>query len=154
MPKELASMTFEPKARNRFICKIHTKTGEELIPTWLIVSVDRPKVSGVSTSRKWSPLKVEIYDPIVPSASQILYEYLLEPQPVDITIFVLGPVGDLVELWEIDNAFITTIDFGNLDWRVPHNNTISHINLEWKYKGGLPATVTAEFNYESAKLLF
>lgn len=155
--KELVGMTFEPKTRNRFICKIQDKDGKELIPSWLITYVDRPKVTGVSSpsTRKWEPLSIEVYDPIVPSTAQVLYEYLFEPKSVDITIYVLGPVGDLVELWEIDNAVINTVDFGSLDWRVPHeNNTISYINLEWKHRGGISATIKAEFTYQEAKLIF
>ena len=34
----------------------------------------------------------------------------------DVTINVLGPVGDKVEEWTGKGAFITEADFGTLDW--------------------------------------
>ena len=34
----------------------------------------------------------------------------------DLTINVLGPVGDKVEEWTLKGAFITSADFGELDW--------------------------------------
>ena len=34
----------------------------------------------------------------------------------DLTINVLGPVGDKVEEWTLKGAFITQADFGEGDW--------------------------------------
>jgi hypothetical protein len=34
----------------------------------------------------------------------------------DLTVNVLGPVGDKVEEWTLKGAFITSADFGELDW--------------------------------------
>jgi hypothetical protein len=34
----------------------------------------------------------------------------------DITFYLLGPVGDKVEQWTLKGAFITSANFGELDW--------------------------------------
>ena len=72
---------------------------------------------------------IELYDPIVPSGAQAVMEWIrLGHESVtgrdgysdfykkDLTINVLGPVGDKVEEWTLKGAFITSADFGELDW--------------------------------------
>jgi hypothetical protein len=34
----------------------------------------------------------------------------------DIDIYMLGPVGDKIEQWKIKGAFISSANFGSLDW--------------------------------------
>jgi hypothetical protein len=74
-------------------------------------------------------MTIELYDPIVPSGAQAVMEWVrLGHESVtgrngysdfykkDITINVLGPVGDKVEEWILKGTFITSVDFGELDW--------------------------------------
>ena len=70
-----------------------------------------------------------MYDPIVPSAAQAAMEWVrLSHESVtgrngyadfykkDLTINVLGPVGDLVEEWTIKGAFVAGTTFSDLSW--------------------------------------
>jgi hypothetical protein len=78
---------------------------------------------------EWQDLEVTLYDPIVPSAAQAVMEWIrLSHESItgrdgyadfykkDITIKMLGPVGDVVEEWTLMGAFITNANFGDLDW--------------------------------------
>ena len=70
-----------------------------------------------------------MYDPIVPSAAQSVMEWVrLSHESVtgrdgyaefykkDVTINVLGPVGDIVEEWSLVGAWIQDVTFGDLDF--------------------------------------
>jgi hypothetical protein len=104
---------------------------------------DRPKITApakvldhINIKRKyrgkseWSDISMELYDPIVPSGAQAVMEWIrLHHESVtgrdgytdfykkDVTINVLGPVGDKVEEWTLKGAFISgETNFGSLDW--------------------------------------
>lgn len=158
---ELFYTTFEPKTLTRFMVKITDMEGKTLIPVWLIKEVTRPKAqwSLVSKTWQWQPIIMRTYDPIVPSATQIFYEYMLEEvRPLfDMVIDVLGPVGDTVEEWKIHQAKFSQVDFGGLDWSgypEDYKSKIEHQNCTRYYKGGGPVEVTAVITYEKAKLMF
>jgi hypothetical protein len=70
-----------------------------------------------------------LYDPIVPSGAQAIMEWVrlhhesvtgrdgyLEFYKKDLTLNILGPVGDKVEEWIIKGAQITSVSFGDMDW--------------------------------------
>ena len=134
---EIMFSSFEPKVQNRFIMYL------DGIPSFLIKKTDRPKISGdakvldhINIQRKyrgkskWSDISIELYDPIVPSGAQAVMEWIrLHHESVtgrdgyadfykkDVTINVLGPVGDKVEEWTLKGAFISgETNFGSLDW--------------------------------------
>ena len=44
----------------------------------------------------------------------------------DLNIFLLGPVGDKVEQWTLQGAFITSANFGEMDW----SNTTDPVSIE------------------------
>ena len=46
----------------------------------------------------------------------------------DVTINVLGPVGDKVEEWTGKGAYITSADFGAIDWTA--TNAVNEITME------------------------
>ena len=135
-PNEMFYTVFEPKVSNRFIFTI------DGIPAFIIKKTARPKLAqekktidyinvqryykGKST---WSDITVELYDPIVPSGAQAVMEWVrlhhesvtgrdgyLDFYKKDVTINVLGPVGDKVEEWQLRGAFISNAEFGDLDW--------------------------------------
>lgn len=134
---EIFFQSFEPKVQNRFIMYL------DGIPSFLIRKTDRPKITGdakvldhINIQRKyrgkskWNDISVELYDPIVPSGAQAVMEWIrLHHESVtgrdgyadfykkDVTINVLGPVGDKVEEWTLKGAFISgETNFGNLSW--------------------------------------
>ena len=84
---------------------------------------------GITRVNPFEPITIELYDPIVPSGAQAVMEWVrLSHESVtgrdgymdfykkDITVNVLGPVGDKVEEWTLKGSFITNPDFGTLDW--------------------------------------
>ena len=133
---EIFYTAFEPKQKNRFILYV------DGIPSYQIkgmgavtlnqgtvalnhINVQR-FVKGKST---WAPISMTLFDPITPSGAQAVMEWVrLHHESVtgrdgyadfykkDVTINVLGPVGDKVEEWTGKGAFITEADFGTLDW--------------------------------------
>ena len=152
---EIFYTPFEPKTINRFMCYIPG------IPSYLIKEITRPSVTRKYGKWVWNPIRIRVYDPIVPSATQLFYKYLMQDYPAkfNMTIEVLGPVGDSVEKWEIKNAEISEVDFGNLNWSstssMPDGRSqIDHLDLVRYYKGTEPAEVTATIIYDFAELLY
>tara|TARA_R100000152_G_C6755911_1_gene179663 strand:- start:342 stop:830 length:489 start_codon:yes stop_codon:yes gene_type:complete len=127
---------FEPKLKHRYIMQI------DGIPAYLIKATARPtiqfeevKLEHMNVKRfvkgkgEWQQLSVTLYDPVVPSASQAVMEWIrLSHESVtgrdgyadfykkDITFQVLGPVGDIVEEWKLKGAFIQQANFGELSF--------------------------------------
>lgn len=116
--EEMFWTAFEPKNQNRFICQItEAGTDNSLIPSFVIMSISRPGGTRISGEWNWSPMFIKLYDPIVPSTTQALYEnFMQKNQLVDIEIKVLGPVGDVVEEWLCKKAQITSIDLDTFNW--------------------------------------
>jgi hypothetical protein len=84
------------------------------------------KVKGKS---KWSDISLTLFDPITPSGAQAVMEWVrLHHESVtgrdgysdfykkDLTIDILGPVGDIVSEWVIKGAFIKSANFGEYNW--------------------------------------
>lgn len=129
---------FEPKMKNRFTMEF-TGTG---IQAYTVKAANRPSITfekvtldHINVKRQlkgkgeWQDLEVTLYDPIVPSAAQAVMEWIrLSHESVtgrdgyadfykkDITIKMLGPVGDVIEEWTLKGAFIQAANFGDLDW--------------------------------------
>ena len=127
---------FEPKLKNRFIMQI------DGIPAYLIRTATRPQITFeevvldhmnvkryVKGKGEWQQLSITLYDPVVPSASQAVMEWIrLSHESVtgrdgyadfykkDVTFQVLGPVGDVVEEWTLKGAYIQDANFGDLDF--------------------------------------
>ena len=135
-PQDIMFTPFEPKLKNRFIMQI------DGINAYLIKTMNRPQVDSdevvlehmnvtryVKGKTRWQPLEITLYDPIVPSASQQVIEWVrLHHESVtgrdgysdfykkNITFNLVGPVGDIVEEWELVGAYIATANFGELDF--------------------------------------
>jgi hypothetical protein len=96
---------------------------------------------------EWEPITgIELYDPIVPSATQATMEWVrLHHESVtgrdgygdfykkDITINVLGPVGDKVEEWSLKGAFVTKADFGEMSWESDAEPALVTIDIRFDY---------------------
>ena len=127
---------FEPKMKNRFIFEVGG------IPSYLIKASQRPTIQfekvtldHINVKRQlkgkgeWQDITMTLYDPIVPSGAQQVMEWIRTSHESltgrdgyaafykkDVTFFLLGPVGDKIEQWTIKGAFITSANFGELDW--------------------------------------
>ena len=141
---------FEPKIKNRFIMNV------DGIPAYMIKKVNRPtisfeeiKINHMNVERyvkgkgAWAEITTELYDPIVPSAAQAVMEWVrLSHESVtgrdgysdfykkDVTINVLGPVGDIVEEWTLKGTWIKSANFGELDFA---SNDPTDISLTLRY---------------------
>ena len=135
-PQDIMFTPFEPKLQNRFIVNI------DGIPAYTIKAAGRPQLEFdevllehmnltryIKGKGKWQPIDITLYDPIVPSAAQAVMEWIrLSHESVtgrdgysdfykkDVTIQVLGPVGDIVEEWKLKGAWVKTANFGELDF--------------------------------------
>ena len=135
-PNEIMFTAFEPKLANRFILYL------DGIPSFICNKCGRPDISfedvtipHMNTYRKvlgkatWGDVTISLYDPIVPSGAQAVMEWVrLAYESVtgrsgysdfykkDITINVLGPVGDKVEEWTLKGAMPKTSTPAGLDW--------------------------------------
>jgi hypothetical protein len=133
---EIMFTAFEPKVSNRFIMYI------DGIPAYLIKKASAPGFNAneiildhINVYRKvkgkvrWDDMDLELYDPITPSGAQSVMEWArLAHESVtgrdgysdfykkDITLEILGPVGDIVGEWIIKGAFCKTAKFGDYDW--------------------------------------
>ena len=127
---------FEPKLANRFIMEI------DGIPSYMIKTANRPKLESevveldhINLKRKikgksnWTDITITLYDPIVPSGAQSVMEWIrtghesitgrdgyADFYKKNIDFYMLGPVGDKVEQWKIVGAFISSAEFGDVDW--------------------------------------
>ena len=135
-PNEIMFRAFEPKVQNRFIMDV------DAIPAFMIKNGTAPnfedeevKLDHINTYRKirgkreWGNMDMTLYDPITPSGAQAVMEWArLSYESVtgragysdfykkDLTLNLLGPVGDIVSEWVIKGAFITSMSQGDLDW--------------------------------------
>jgi hypothetical protein len=127
---------FEPKLANRFIMEI------DGIPSYMVKTANRPKLESevveldhINLKRKikgksnWTDITITLYDPIVPSGAQSVMEWIrtghesitgrdgyADFYKKNIDFYMLGPVGDKVEQWKIVGAFISSAEFGDVDW--------------------------------------
>ena len=127
---------FEPKLANRFIMEI------DGIPSFMVKTADRPKIESevveldhINLKRKikgksnWTDITITMYDPIVPSGAQSVMEWIRSSHESitgrdgyadfykkNIDFYMLGPVGDKVEQWKLVGAFISSAEFGDVDW--------------------------------------
>jgi len=130
---QMLANTFEPKRTNRWTLQI------DGIDAFTLKSAARPKINVgeakvinyINSVRyirggpvTWDPITVVLYDPISPSASQKVMEWVrLHHETLtgrdgyhsfytkDIGLQILDPVGTVVEQWRGEGAFLTEVDF-------------------------------------------
>jgi hypothetical protein len=142
---------YEPKRTNRFILRFPSDLG---INEWFVESASRPKITidktpiafintetYVAGYFKWSEITVKLRDPIGPSATQAIMEWIrLCAESVTgrmgyaagykrtVELEMLDPTGVVVEKWQLVGCFITNGDFGSLEYGTGNLANIS-INL-------------------------
>ena len=135
-PTEIFFTAFEPKQQNRFIMYI------DGIPSFMVkgvgavnVNQNPIKLNHINVQRyvkgrtEWQTIQFTLFDPITPSGAQAVMEWVrLHHESVtgrdgysdfykkDLTVNVLGPVGDIVSEWIIKGALITEANFGDFNW--------------------------------------
>jgi hypothetical protein len=144
---EIFFTAFEPKVQNRFIMYI------DGIPAYIIKGVNglgfeqgEIVLNHINVYRKvkgklrWNDVTLTLFDPITPSGAQAVMEWVrLHHESVtgrdgysdfykkDITLDIVGPVGDIVSEWVLKGAFVKTADFGELNF--DNDSTAQNISL-------------------------
>ena len=139
---------YEPKRANRFIMRFPSTLG---INEWFVETAARPsltvnpvEIPFLNTSTyvagrfKWNQMSVKFRDPIGPSASQALMEWVrLCAESVtgrmgyaagykkNVDLEMLDPTGVVVEKWIIEGAFLTSVNFDSLSYSSDVLATIS-----------------------------
>ena len=135
-PNEIFYTAFEPKQKNRFILYM------DGIPSFIVkgmgaITLEQTAVAlnhinvqrYVKGKTKWSTIQFTLFDPITPSGALAVMEWVrMHHESVtgrdgysdmykkDLTIDILGPVGDIVSEWVIKGAFIKEANFGDYNW--------------------------------------
>ena len=133
---EIMFTAFEPKVQNRFIMYV------DGIPAYLIKSATAPGFEAgeiildhINVYRKikgkvrWNDMTLNLFDPVTPSGAQAVMEWArLAHESVtgrdgysdfykkDLTLDILGPVGDIVGEWIVKGAYVKIAAFGDYDW--------------------------------------
>ena len=139
---------YEPKRQNRFILRFPSSLG---INEWFVESTSRPSIKIASTEIQflntstyvagrftWDEIPVKFRDPIGPSASQALMEWVrLHAESVtgrmgyaagykkDIDLEMLDPTGVVVEKWILYGTFLTDVNFNALAYNTDALATIA-----------------------------
>jgi hypothetical protein len=132
-------LNYEPLRKNRWLLRFPADLG---IQEWWCKSASRPKISQeakaiefINTETyvvgryKWNSMQVVLRDPIGPSASQAVMEWVrLHSESVtgrqgyaagykrDVELEMLDPTGVVVSKWILKNVMIDSADFGQLDY--------------------------------------
>ena len=128
---------YEPLRKNRWLMRFPSDLG---ISEWMLASASRPNIKQSSTEIQflntsryvagrytWQPIQVTFRDPVGPSASQALMEWVrLCSESItgrqgyamgykrDIELDLLDPTGVVVQKWILKNAWASDVDFGQL----------------------------------------
>ena len=138
---------YEPKRVNRFILRFDSTLG---INEWYVESTDRPSIDIASVAIpflntetyvagrfKWNAMNVVFRDPIGPSATQALMEWVrLHAESVtgrmgyaagykkNVDLEMLDPTGVVVEKWILENCQITKAAWDQLNYA---NDTLAKL---------------------------
>jgi len=134
-----APVEYELLRKNRFLVRFPSDLG---IQEWWVSTASRPKFSQGSTEipflntssyvigrYKWDTITMQLRDPIGPSASQAVMEWVrLHSESVtgrqgyavaykrDLILEMLDPTGTAISQWIIKSAMITEVNFGDLSY--------------------------------------
>jgi hypothetical protein len=142
--------SWEPKKSHQFIMSIDD------IPGYLIRSSAKPTLENgeitlehinvqryVKGKSKWSAISIKLYDAIVPSGAQAVMEWIRMHHESatgrdgyssfykkEVKLEQLSPLGEVIEQWILKGAFITSSNFGTLDWG---SEEVVEIELNLRY---------------------
>jgi len=142
---------FEPKRQYRWVLAI------EGIDSFLVKNTKRPTFTlakstipfinsyrNISGKLDMGNITVTLYDPIAPSGAQQVMEWIrthyesvsaragyADFYKRDLQLKLLDPVGTVVELWDIKGAFISSADYGSLDYGGGEDPLVINLTLEF-----------------------
>jgi hypothetical protein len=130
-------LTYEPKRKNRWLFRFPSELG---IQEWWLASGARPSIEQneveipfLNTSTwvigrfVWSSIDLTLRDPIGPSASQAIMEWVrLHSESItgrqgyaagykkNVEVEMLDPTGVVIEKWQLQGTMLTNVSFGDL----------------------------------------
>lgn len=130
---------YEPKRQNRFILRFPSELG---INEWFVESASRPTITVnpvaipflntetyVAGKFTWGTISVKFRDPIGPSATQALMEWVrLCAESVtgrmgyaagykkNVDLEMLDPTGVVIEKWILEGTFLSNVNYGSLGY--------------------------------------
>ena len=139
---------YEPLRKNRFIFRFPSDLG---IQEWTVESGKRPAINQNVTEIQflntsmwvlgrytWQEMQLTFRDPIGPSTSQAIMEWVsLGSESItgrpghavgykrDVELEMLDPTGAVVQKWLIKGAFLSNVEFGDLNYSEDGLATIS-----------------------------
>jgi hypothetical protein len=146
--------SWEPKKGHQFVMAING------IPAYLIKASAKPSLSNgeitldhinvqryVKGKTVWNNISVTLYDPIVPSGAQAVMEWVrLHHESAtgrdgyssfykkEVKLRQLSPLGEIIEEWVLNGAFIVDSNFGSLDWSSEDVMTIEMtLRYDWAF---------------------
>lgn len=152
-PSEIMFTAFQPMVANRFIMYI------DGIPSYIVKKVTSPHFTDdeivvdhintyfkVAGKRHWQDMTLESFSPIAPSGAQAWMEWArLSYESVtgragyadfykkDLTLDIVGPVGDIIGEWIIKGAWVKDAAFGEYDWSVGDQAITIPVTLAMDY---------------------
>ena len=146
------AFSWEPKQQHQFILSM----GDLGIPAYLIKTSGKPSISNneipldminvkryVKGKSEWDAISMTLYDAIVPSGAQSVMEWVrLHHESAtgrdgyssfykkELRLHQLSPLGEIVEEWVLNGAFIVSANFGAYDWS---SDAVQEIELSIRY---------------------
>jgi len=146
------AFSWEPKRQHQFILSM-ADTG---IPAYLVKASGKPSISNgevpldminikryVKGKSEWESITLTLYDAIVPSGAQSVMEWVrLHHESAtgrdgyssfykkELKLHQLSPLGEIVEEWILNGAYITSANFGSYDWA---SDSVQEIELNIRY---------------------
>jgi hypothetical protein len=144
---------FEPLRKNRFFLRFPTNLG---IAEWYVASAERPKIdineteipylntsTWVAGKFTWQSINVVLRDPIGPSASQAVQEWIRTcaesvtgrmgyavGYKKNVDLEMLDPTGVPVQKWVLQGTWIQNADYGSLSY---DDDAIADISLTLRF---------------------
>ena len=135
-PNDIFFTPFEPKQKNRFILymdgipSFQIKGLSAITLNQGVVNLNHINLQRyVKGKSVWGTVNMTLFDPISPSGAQAVMEWVrLHHESVtgrdgysdfykkDLTLNILGPVGDIVSEWILKGAQIVDANFGDYNW--------------------------------------
>ena len=137
----------EPKRQNRWVLEF---PADLEFTEWMVQTASRPTATIDSTEipfmntttyvagrATWEEMSVSFIDPIGPSATQKVIQWIRQcieystgrmgyatNYKKNLVLKMLDPAGETVEKWLIEGAFITSANFGDLDYSAAELATV------------------------------
>lgn len=107
---KMIEKSYEPKRENLWVLFL------EGMDHFFVKSADRPKFHRRQDEWLVDNMEFEFYDPIAPSGSHQIYEWIKTENKRKAKLVMLDPIGSIVEEWDFKGLELIFVDYGNLNY--------------------------------------